>query len=331
MTKPRKYQIDLDRTTIYHIVCTCVRHAWLCGYDTKNNKSYEYRRRRIVARMHTLASIFFIDLLEHNVLSNHYHIIIDVMKKRAQKASRAEVVRRYYAISNAQRYPAAKKWFEGQMLSETEYEQAMRDIEFFRERLCSISWFMQNLNQPIALEANQEEGMQSCSFWDKRYYSQGIYSQHQKLKCMIYVALNTVHAGIDSKPEQAPYSGLFERINHQLTDSQTLYELGMPDFKTNRLDQYNLPVDALQPFIDNQSSDDDRGIEFSFYDYCELVDATARIKREDKSHYLDPKAQSIFQRLNMDSRYWLDEINYFEPKYFARGQIQRAKKHGPYP
>ena len=330
MATPRKHKVDLSDTSVYHVVSTCVRHTWLCGYDAKNNKHYEHRRRRIVARMHYLASGFFIDLLEHNVLSNHYHVLLDIAAKQASKASREEVVERYYSVSLAQGYKAVYKWYYGYQLTQAEYDKAMQDIEFFRERLTSLSWFMQKLNQPIAKEANAEDNMQGSRFWEGRYYSRGVRSSSQMIKCMIYIALNKVHANMISQPELDEHTGLFERLNQQLTDSQTLLEQGLPEFKNNRLAQYNIPVNALQPFLGHESADDERGIPFSFVDYCTLVDSIARIKRDDKSGHLDSNAQSILQRLGLpnprDSLLLLSEIESFDPLYYTKAQRDQAKQ-----
>lgn len=330
MATARKYKVNLSETTVYHVVSTCVRHTWLCGYDAQNNKDYEYRRRQIVARMHYLASGFFIDLLEHNVLSNHYHILMKIAIKQALNASREEVVERYYSVSLAQGYTEVYKWYYGYQLSEGEHNKAMQDIEFFRERLTSLSWFMQKLNQPIAKQANAEDGMRGSRFWEGRFYSRGVYSNCQMLKCMIYIVLNKVHANMISKPELDQHTGLFERLNQQLTDSQTLLEQGLPEFKNNRLAQYNIPVNALEPFLGNESAEDERGIPFSFVDYCTLVDSFARIKRDDKSGHLDSNAQSILQRLGLpnprDSLSLLSEIESFDPLYYTKAQRDQAKE-----
>ena len=326
MAQARQYKIDLSQTTVYHVVSTCVRQAWLCGYDAQTNHSYEHRRFRLVARMHYLASGFFIDLLEHNVLSNHYHILLDVAANKAAQASPEEVVRRYYSVSLAQGYKAVEKWYYGKSLTQDEYKQAMQDIEYFRQRLTSISWFMQKLNQPIAKEANAEDDMKGRRFWEGRFYSRGVYSDPQIIKCMIYIALNKLHAQMAAKPEDDQHTALYERLNGNLTDSQTLVEQGMPDFKRDRLALYNLPANALKPFIGHESASDNDGIRCHFQDYCLLVDVSARIKRDDKAGQLDPDAQSILQRLNLttnrDSPYWLSEIESFDP--FKKPKAQQT-------
>lgn len=328
MATARKYKIDLNETTVYHIVSSCVRHAWLCGYDKKRKKSYEHRRIRLIGRMHYLASAFFIDLLEHNILSNHLHLMLDVDVDGAQQACRKDIVERYFSVSLAQGYKEVKKWYNGKRLTKKQYNKALSDIEMFRERLISISWFMQKLKQPFAKEANREENMQGSSFWDGRFYSRGIYSDAEMIMCMIYIALNKLRAKMAKYPENDQHTALYERLYQQLTDSKTLVELGLPEFKRDRLAKYNIPVQALMPFLGYESAHNQRGIRFDFQDYCKLVDMTARIKRDDKRGQLDPEAQSIMERLglngNKDDLAWLGEIEACDPVYYTRGQRQQA-------
>ena len=317
MTTARKYQIDFSETTTYHIISKCARNTWLRGYDPETGRSYEHRRFQLVARIRYFISAFFIDLLEHDVLHNHYHLVIDAAVKQAQRASRKEVVRRYYAVSNAEGFKAVKWWYEGKTLSQADYDQAMRDIELFRERLQSISWLMQKINQPIARDINAEEGMQRCRFWEGRFYSRGLYTFTQVLVCMVYVALNSFRAGLASKPESSEYTGFYERLNRRFTDSQTLVQYGLPEFKSNRLKRYNLPVKPLKPFIGGEADNGAWGIQFSFEDYSKLIDATARAKHADKQEaQLDYDIQPILDRLGRQTLAWvesveaLDTINY---------------------
>ena len=47
-----------------------------------------------------------------------------------------------------------------------------------------------------------------------------------------------------------------------------------------------------------------KGIAYSLKDYCELVDTTGKIIREDKHGYIEEK-NPILERLGLDSEQWL--------------------------
>ena len=309
MTTARSELINYSETTCYHIISKCARNTWLCGYDPETGKSCEHRRFQLVARIRYFTSAFFIDLLEHDVLHNHYHLILDAMVEQAKRASKHEVVERYYAVSNAEGYKEVKKWHKGKALTQEEYDKAMDDIEFFRERLQSISWLMQKINQPTAKEINAEEGVRDCSFWEGRFFSRGLYTLAQVLVCMIYVALNSYRAGLASKPEASEYTGFYERLKGRFIDSQTLVDYGLPEFKSNRLKKYNIPVKPLRPFTGYESDDDAWGIPITFEDYSKLIDATARAKHADKQEaQLDADVQPIVERLGQDTISWVESV-----------------------
>ena len=62
MPKPRKQQISLDATPYYHCISRCVRRAFLCGTDTANGQSYEYRRGWLEEKLLVLPQTFAINI-----------------------------------------------------------------------------------------------------------------------------------------------------------------------------------------------------------------------------------------------------------------------------
>jgi hypothetical protein len=44
MIRPRSTLVSLSDTPWYHVVCRCVRRAFLCGEDERSEESYEHRR-----------------------------------------------------------------------------------------------------------------------------------------------------------------------------------------------------------------------------------------------------------------------------------------------
>ena len=48
MTRPRSTLVSLSDTPWYHVVCRCVRRAFLCGQDAHSGENYDHRRGWIV-------------------------------------------------------------------------------------------------------------------------------------------------------------------------------------------------------------------------------------------------------------------------------------------
>ena len=78
MTAPRRKQVCLDVTTVYHCVTRCVRRSFLCGYDKLTRRNYDHRRAWIEDRLILLAEDFCIEILGFSIMSNHYHIVLNV-------------------------------------------------------------------------------------------------------------------------------------------------------------------------------------------------------------------------------------------------------------
>ena len=70
-----------------------------------------------------------------------------------------------------------------------------------------------------------------------------------------------------------------------------------------------------------------KGIAFSLRDYCELVDTTGRIIREEKASYIDYSQSPILERLGLSDAQWLILTSEFEIHFcYAAGAEQTMNK-----
>ena len=67
----------------YHCVSRCVRRAWLCGEDRDSGRSYEHRRQWVADRIGELAEIFAVAVWGYAVVSNHLHVVVQVVPQAA--------------------------------------------------------------------------------------------------------------------------------------------------------------------------------------------------------------------------------------------------------
>lgn len=95
MTTARKQLVSIDVTSYYHCVSRCVRRSFLCGEDASTNTSYEHRRKWIEDKIYELAQVYCIDICAYAIMSNHYHLVLNLNKDCAQTLALDEVVERW--------------------------------------------------------------------------------------------------------------------------------------------------------------------------------------------------------------------------------------------
>ncbi|XAW87674.1 hypothetical protein ABDK09_05645 [Vibrio sp. CDRSL-10 TSBA] len=273
MTTARAKLICPEVTPYYHCVSRCVRRSFLCGQDIISGCSYEHRRQWVENKILHLATLYCIDICAFAVMSNHYHLVVHIDRESAMTLTPAEVIERWGADHHL---PLIMQRFKIGKVTQAEQEQCLKIITTWRERLCSLSWFMKELNFDIALQANKED---ECTghFWEGRFKSQALLDEKALLAAMAYVDLNPVRAKEASTPEKSTYTSLKLRVSNAvkgLTQSPPLLN-----------------------FVGFASSLKSKGIPFTFKDYLQLVDWLGRQIRPDKAGHINGNLPDILARL----------------------------------
>ena len=306
MTIPRRQQVSLEATPFYHCVSRCVRRAFLCGADCFTGRSYEHRRGMIQNEAIRLASIFHIDIAAMAIMSNHYHLVLHVDKKRNVDAEPLDIAKRWHQLFKGTDVSA--RYIRGEQIEPHEQIQLDTLVDIWRTRLHSISWFMKALNEKIAKEANKED---KCSghFWQARFKSQALLDEKAILSCMCYVDLNPIRATMALTPEDSDYTSIQLRIRHW--KSKTTNHTG----KTPVPDKEDLQPQSLMRFAGDLRQHMPDGIHFNLVDYLELVDWTGRLIRVDKRGAISETAPPILSRLNISPAHWLELTTHFEDRF----------------
>ncbi|MDA0117561.1 transposase [Vibrio sp. T11.5] len=300
MTTARKQLISIEATSYYHCVSRCVRRSFLCGEDPQTLVSYEHRREWIVNKMHSLAELYCIDICAYAIMSNHYHLVVNINRERALGLSHHQVVERWGMAHKLP--PIVQRWLDGQLTHPMEQEKCIEIIERWRERLWDLSWYMKELNYDIACKANKED---SCTghFWESRFKSQALLDEKALAAAMAYVDLNPIRAGIATKPEDSEFTSIKARID--------------------ALNQQQSTAPCLHPFIGHESHVKGDGIPFRLMDYLELVDWTARQIRPNKAS-MNTNLPPILDRLGGDRNNWLKVCTQLE-KFHVTAVGSQAK------
>jgi REP element-mobilizing transposase RayT len=274
-----------------------------------------HRRQWIENRIRILSSLFAIDILSYAVISNHIHLVIKLMPQEAESWASDEVLERWTHLFTGP--SVVQQWRANKPLSPADSDSLNRLVEQYRGRLVDLGWFMKCLNEPIARQANKEDGC-TGHFWESRYKSQALLSEEALLTCMAYVDLNPIRASMCNTPEESDHTSIKERI----TPGFDLKKATDDEIKQQRLHRFDLPLKPLAQFEGNVTSREQIGILFSLEDYLQLVDSTGRMIRPDKRGAIPINLPPILERLSINRQQWLQQSQQFEKLY----NTQFAKK-----
>ncbi|MEP4892039.1 MAG: transposase, partial [Aliiglaciecola sp.] len=293
-------------TPYYHCVSRCVRRAYLCGEDKLTGKSYEHRRQWVEDRLLFLTTVFSIEVCAYAVMSNHTHVVLHVNSDKAKHWTDKDIAQRWHKLHKGtlllQRF-ASK---EAPEFTDTEQITLYSTLSVYRSRLTDISWFMRELNEPIARQANQED---DCTghFWEGRFKSQALLDEHALAACMVYVDLNPIRAKMATTPESSNHTSIKRRIH---------------DFKKG------FQPSTLMPFVGNPKEPQPQGLTLDLIEYMKLVDLSGRSLNPDKRGAINIGESPILQRLGLDEHTWQDMFLTFETNFsVAAGQTDTLKRY----
>ena len=293
MAIARRQLIDASTTPYYHIICRCVRRAYLCGQDERTGRDYSHRRQWIEDKLFELSSLFAIDIAAYAIMSNHYHLVLHIDIKTALNWSKKEVFEQYSKLHSIG--PIAQSYLNDEGLSPAQLLLIEELVIGYRERLMSISWFMKVLNQNIARRANSEDNC-TGKFWECRFKSQALLDESALLTCMAYVDLNPIRANMADTPEASDFTSIQTRLGHNPRQVTSI-------------------KDSLMSYLKPNAEYGDKGIPMTEAAYSEFVDWTGRCIRNDKRGAIPAHIPPILERLNMTEHEWLRHTQFFESRF----------------
>ncbi len=278
MTSPRRHQICLTETCFYHCISRCVRRAFLCGVDALSGRSYQHRSGWVERQLLKQSRAFCVDVAGYAVMSNHYHVIVKVDPDLAASLSSEAILARWQQLYRLN--PLMARFKAGNVLTAAEKDSVDEQISQMRQNLVSISRFMGYLNEYIARKANAEDDCKG-RFWEGRFQSQALLDEFALLRCMVYVDLNPVRAGLSQDPRQSDYTSIKRRVAGNSSELLP-FKSDTPEGVTDHC--YHLPV--------------------HFDDYLQLLDWSARITMEDKQETIPEDVPPLIDRLNITPVCW---------------------------
>jgi len=222
MTYPRSHLVD-PSGGYYHVCSRCVRRAFLCGTDFYTERNFDHRREWVEDRIIFLSAIFAVDVIGYAVMSNHYHIVLNVRSSESLAWAEDDLVEKWLTLN-----PRKNETKESRDARKSFLLSTPSEVARLRERLGSLSWFMKYINEPIARMANQEDGCKG-RFWEGRFKSQGLLDEAAILAAMVYVDLNPLRGGMVDEVLATEHTSLAYRVKNSPSDSPKLSVINKPD------------------------------------------------------------------------------------------------------
>ncbi|MDZ4114498.1 MAG: transposase [Xanthomonadaceae bacterium] len=276
MTYPRSQLVPPGSPGVYHCVSRCVRRAFLCGEDRYSGQSFEHRRQWIEDRMQHLADVFAVSLWAYAVMSNHLHVVVQVLPDVAAQWADEEVAERWIRL-----FPKAGQ--DTELRVEALIANPER-LAVLRSRLSDLSWFMRCLSEHIARRANAEDQCKG-RFWEGRFKCQALLDESAVLAAMAYVDLNPVRAALCDTLEDSAHTSAWRRLAQIDTNTHT--------------GEVIAPVAG----VGGQCV-----LGITENDYLQLLDWTGRQVHPNKRGTLSGPPPHALRRLHHDSAHWPRQV-----------------------
>jgi hypothetical protein len=279
MTQARSQLVPPGSDGVYHCVQRCVRRAFLCGVDAYTGKSFEHRKRWVEERLRLLAECFAVSIHAYAAMSNHLHIVVQLVPDAAAAWSDAEVAARWVRL-----FPPRDDAADAVNVKCSQLMGNRERLHRIRSRLHDLSWLMRCLAEPIARRANREDGCKG-RFWEGRFKAQRLCGERALLAAMAYVDLNPIRAGIAKRMDEAIHTSAAVRLAQARK---------VPDVVTKPLGPI---LGVLRP-----------PLAFTTADYLQLLDWTGHQLAPGKRGRIIGHAPSCLHRIDIDSTRWATRV-----------------------
>ncbi|MCA9260978.1 MAG: hypothetical protein KDA61_17305 [Planctomycetales bacterium] len=304
--------IDPQVVGVYHCWSRCVRRAFLCGKDPISHKDYSYRRIWIYEMQQRLAGLFAIEIGFRSEMANHIHVVVRTRPDVVKKWSDRDVVVRWLTATKLAKSRDGVVRPPEELAIAAELRKPGR-VDELRKRLSHPSWFMGILSEYISRRCNQEDEC-TGAFWDGRYKCRDLADEAAILICGIYVDLNQIRAGEATTPESSLHTSAYDRIVSRQQQRGNGVAQGDLTARSEAPDAWmcELTLDQRMAVNDprcvssaSRRRASDKGLlSITLDDYLQLLDASGRIVRDDKSGVIPEHLSPILDRLGIRAEMW---------------------------
>ena len=168
-------------------------------------------RERLVEILREYEEFCGVRILTYCVMSNHFHVLVEVPKRPENLPSAEEVLQRLRKLSCIQFLGA----FEHSLAAFRRNQDSageQRYLESYYRRMWDVSWFLRLVKQRFSSWYNHRHERKG-TLWEERFKSVLVDGAGPALAAMAaYIDLNPVRAGMVSDPKDYRWSGYGEAV-----------------------------------------------------------------------------------------------------------------------
>ena len=181
----------------YHCVSRVVDRRKVFGPEEK---------REFVRFMRFYARVSCVRVVAYCVMSNHFHVLVEVPARPAVLPTEAELlkhIRGCYGRNAAEMVGEELRQYRSRELE----AMAQKVMDGWFARMWDVSAFMKTLKQRFTQWFNKRH-QRSGTLWEDRYHSTIVQGENVALAIVAaYIDLNPVRAGLVQDPKDYPWSG----------------------------------------------------------------------------------------------------------------------------
>lgn len=225
MRRPRLKAPPSAKSAFYHCLSRVVDRRFVFGPS---------EREYFVALLRECAAFSEIRVLTFCVLSNHFHLLLEVPPRPDSLPSAEEILAKLACLSGHQSVGTVRQRLEAvRHRNDVDGETAL--LARYYARLWDLSAFMKLLKQRFTQWFNARHGRHG-TLWEDRFRSVLVEGQGRALVTMAaYIDLNPVRAGLVSDPKDYRWSGYGEAVAGQAVALQGLLGIARALSRTNTL------------------------------------------------------------------------------------------------
>ena len=277
---------------VYHCISRVVDRRFIFGPGEKE---------RFVELMREYEQFCGVQVLTYCLMSNHFHILVEVPKRPETLPTAEEVLERLRGLSGAAITAEKAEQMLAMFAQAQDAQGAAEYLEQFYQRMWDVSEFIKLIKQRFSQWYNRQMKRKG-TLWEERFKSVLVEGEGDSLGTMAaYIDLNPVRAGLVSDPAEYRWSGYGEAMSGRRRAKegiQRLYGLTVGQLEVNR-------TESLQAYRVRIFAHGEAG--------REGTDETGQPLRRGLDH------EAVVRMLLQKGRIGIDEYLQCRVRYFSDG------------